>query len=98
LNLDGHEALYIITYDDVTEHSVSSSEVLCLESCRMFLQTVVFRDLNIVLYFVSTFIFIQHRNFLTMWSVYCLSLYSYNVFIFKIEVQMVTQRPEPLTI
>jgi len=62
-NSDGHEALYIITYDDVTEHSLSSSEVLCLESCRMFLQTVVFRDLNIVLYFVNTFIFIQHRIF-----------------------------------
>jgi hypothetical protein len=35
-NSGGHKALYIITYDDVTEQSVSCSEVICLESCWMF--------------------------------------------------------------
>jgi len=49
-NSDGHEAVYIITYDDVTEKSVSCSEVICLESCLMFLQADVLRDLRIVIF------------------------------------------------
>jgi len=37
-NSDGHEAVYIITYDDITEKSVSCSDVICLGSCWMHLQ------------------------------------------------------------
>jgi len=49
-NSDGHEAVYIITYDDVTQKSVSCSEVICLESCWMYLQPDFLWDLNIVIF------------------------------------------------
>jgi len=93
INSDGHEAFYIITYDDVTEKSVSCSEVICLESCWMYLQPDVLRDLNIViLTYVLCSIFwalssSSNMEIFTMWSVYCLYLCAFNVvFIFKIEV------------
>ena len=92
-NSDGHEAIYIITYDDVKEKSVSRSEVICLESCWVYLQPDVLRDLNIVIftYVLSNSFWAlsssSNMEFFTMWSVYCLSLYVFNVvFIFKIEV------------